>query len=339
MKHRSKTMNPLLQYRNKHYKNLVSPEGYIPYPKGTVLPFNTKDATSNLLRICNLLEENRLEYRVVLGTLLGIHRDNALIPYDHDTDLAIHYRDAQKLVDILPTLENSGATLVLIDSGLLRIALGGTLVDIFLYHPEGDHLVHRDEPPRNYKTTMLLSDFDEYSLVTLNGYKLKAPKDVEGYLATTYGANWRVPIDAKFEACRTQTTVITYGSFDLLHEGHRSLLSKASKLGYSVVVGLSTDAFGLIKGKTHVDSYATRFTKLNNLPYVSLVIPEDNWEQKQQDIKTYGVDTLVLGGDQDYDTTTLDCKVVTIDRLPNISTTILKKKRRRRYGRKRYTDH
>jgi len=286
------------------------------------------------VKTCGILEQNNLEYRVVLGTLLGIHRGGKLITYDHDVDLAIHSRDVDDLISLVPSLEANGATLLLIDPGLLRIAMFGIRIDLFVYSPQGDCLVHKDHPPPHYRTTLLTEDFDEHTTVTLDGTKLKAPKDIDGYLCATYGDNWRVPINAEFERCRTQKVVMTYGSFDLLHDGHRNLLNKASKLGYSVVVGLSTDAFGLIKGKTHDESYEVRKDKLEKLPSVNLVIPETHWGQKEQDMVTYGVDTLVLGGDQDYSTEKLTCKVVTIDRLPNISTTKLKLKKR--YGNKRH---
>ncbi|MFQ8953753.1 MAG: adenylyltransferase/cytidyltransferase family protein [Oscillospiraceae bacterium] len=38
-------------------------------------------------------------------------------------------------------------------------------------------------------------------------------------------------------------TVITYGTFDLLHYGHLNLLKRASRLGDRLIVGVSTDEF------------------------------------------------------------------------------------------------
>ena len=47
-------------------------------------------------------------------------------------------------------------------------------------------------------------------------------------------------------------TVITYGTFDLLHYGHLNLLKRASRLGDRLIVGVSTDEFCLEKGKKTV---------------------------------------------------------------------------------------
>ena len=122
--------------------------------------------------------------------------------------------------------------------------------------------------------------------------------------------------------------VLTYGTFDLLHFGHIRLLQRAAALGDYLVVALSTDEFNALKGKKSFYDYATRKEMLEAIRYVDLVIPEENWEQKVQDVKDYHIDTVVMGGDwagsdrfeylKDY------CEVVFLDRTPGISTTQVK---------------
>ena len=92
-------------------------------------------------------------------------------------------------------------------------------------------------------------------------------------------------------------TVLTYGTYDLLHVGHINLLKRARALGDKLVVALSTDDFNAGKGKRAIFPYAERKQILESLRFVDLVIPEKNWEQKEEDIKKYDVDVFVMGDD------------------------------------------
>lgn len=120
--------------------------------------------------------------------------------------------------------------------------------------------------------------------------------------------------------------IITYGTFDLLHYGHINLLQRAKRLGDYLVVGLSTDNFNRIKKKECYFRYAQRKHLLEAIRYVDLVIPEDCWEQKVDDVKKYHIDCFVMGDDwtgkfdflKDY------CEVVYLSRTPEISTTQVK---------------
>ena len=84
--------------------------------------------------------------------------------------------------------------------------------------------------------------------------------------------------------------VLTYGTFDMLHEGHVNLLRRAKALGDYLVVGLSTDEFNDIKNKQSFFAYEKRKLILESIRYVDLVIPEETWEQKVSDIQKYNID-------------------------------------------------
>ena len=121
--------------------------------------------------------------------------------------------------------------------------------------------------------------------------------------------------------------IITYGTFDLLHYGHINLLQRAKALGDYLIVALSTDEFNWnSKQKKCYFTSEQRKRLLEAVRYVDLVIPEENWEQKINDVKEFKVDTFVMGDDwkgkfdflKDY------CEVVYLPRTPEISTTQIK---------------
>ena len=122
--------------------------------------------------------------------------------------------------------------------------------------------------------------------------------------------------------------VLTYGTFDLFHEGHVRILKRAKALGDYLIVAISSDEFNQLKGKKSVMSYQQRKEVVEAIRYVDLVIPENDWEQKISDVQKYEVDVFVMGDDwtgkfdflKDY------CEVVYLPRTENISTTMIKEK-------------
>ncbi len=129
------------------------------------------------------------------------------------------------------------------------------------------------------------------------------------------------------QTAKTYGTVITYGTFDVLHIGHIRLLKRARALGSSLIVGLSTDAFNVLKHKEALQPYKERKAILESLRFVDKVIPEDSWEQKKLDVKKYGAAVLAMGSDWKgkFDDLKKYCRIVYLPRTKNISSTGVKK--------------
>ena len=121
--------------------------------------------------------------------------------------------------------------------------------------------------------------------------------------------------------------IITYGTFDLLHYGHINLLKRAKALGDYLIVVLSTDEFNSnMKDKVTYFTYEERKQLLESIRYVDLVIPENTWEQKVDDVRNYHVDEFVMGHDWEgeFDFLKEHCEVTYLERTPEISTTKIK---------------
>lgn len=121
-------------------------------------------------------------------------------------------------------------------------------------------------------------------------------------------------------------TILTYGTYDLLHYGHIELLRRAKEMGDYLIVGLSTDEFNDLKGKKSYYSYNERKYMLESIRYVDLVIPENNWNQKSRDVERFEVDTFVMGHDWEgeFDFLKEQCQVIYLNRTEGISTTKIK---------------
>lgn len=120
--------------------------------------------------------------------------------------------------------------------------------------------------------------------------------------------------------------MITYGTFDMFHYGHINLLRRARALGDYLIVALSSDSFNAIKNKQSFFHYEHRRQMLEAIRYVDLIIPENDWEQKREDIIKHNVNIFVMGNDWEgkFDFLKDICEVVYLERTPEISTTRIK---------------
>lgn len=122
-------------------------------------------------------------------------------------------------------------------------------------------------------------------------------------------------------------TVITYGTYDLFHEGHRRLLERARSLGDRLIVGVTSDAYDRSRGKLNVaQGLPDRIDNVMRTGLVDQVIVEEYDGQKIHDIEKWGADVFAIGSDwqgkfeylRDY------CEVVYLERTRGVSSTKLR---------------
>ncbi len=121
--------------------------------------------------------------------------------------------------------------------------------------------------------------------------------------------------------------VITYGTYDLLHEGHVNLLRRAKELGDYLIVGVTSDSFDRGRGKLNVrNNVLERVEAVKATGYADEVIIEDYLGQKIDDIQRYDVDIFAIGSDWvgKFDYLEEYCKVVYLPRTEGISSTMLR---------------
>lgn len=126
------------------------------------------------------------------------------------------------------------------------------------------------------------------------------------------------------------TKVITYGTFDLFHEGHYRLLERAKALGDYLIVGVTTEKYDMERGKLNVvDPLSVRMENVRKTGFVDEIIIEESLGQKVSDIQKYHVDIFTVGSDWVgvFDYISDYCEVVYLERTKNISSTMLREQR------------
>ena len=121
--------------------------------------------------------------------------------------------------------------------------------------------------------------------------------------------------------------VITYGTYDILHQGHINLLRRAKELGDYLIVGVTSDSFDKGRGKLNVrNNVLERVEAVKATGYADEVIIEDYVGQKIDDIQKYNVDIFAIGSDWEgkFDYLNEFTKVVYLPRTEGISSTMLR---------------
>ena len=124
--------------------------------------------------------------------------------------------------------------------------------------------------------------------------------------------------------------VITYGTFDLFHEGHLNLLRRAKALGDWLIVGVTTDNFDMQRGKMNTcNNVMERIEAVKASGYADQIIIEEYRGQKIEDILKYGVDVFAIGSDWEgyFDYLKDYCEVVYLPRTEGISSSLLRGER------------
>lgn len=122
--------------------------------------------------------------------------------------------------------------------------------------------------------------------------------------------------------------VITYGTYDLLHQGHVNLLRRAKELGDYLIVGVTSDSFDRGRGKLNVrNNVLERVEGVKATGYADEIVIEDYLGQKIDDIQKYDVDIFAIGSDWEgkFDYLNEYCKVVYLPRTEGVSSTMLRK--------------
>lgn len=200
----------------------------------------------------------------------------------------------------------------------LYMTYGQKRVNDILYYLPAD---------KNYQILKQHLELTEYTEENLSHYKSLVISKLENKISNKLFlydiSNIIAETDLKF---KDYNTIITYGTFDLFHIGHLKLLERISKMCNNLIVAVSTDEFNVLKGKKCVIPFEQRAAIVAGCKYVTKVIPETCWEQKEKDIEKYNVDAFVIGDDWKgkFDFLKEKCEVIYLPRTPDISTTELK---------------
>jgi len=167
-----------------------------------------------LSKVSRVLEKENIPYILEAGTLLGIVRENRLLPWDNDVDITITRQFEAQLLKSLWKIRLLG----------LKVQAKYYQKDL-KYFKKGDLRiikVKHKNPLKFFKTDVILDIFikrkidkeyywtvgikapvlksvpekfyDLHTQIKFEGKQYSVPRDYEGYLENHYGKDWRIPI-------------------------------------------------------------------------------------------------------------------------------------------------
>ena len=125
--------------------------------------------------------------------------------------------------------------------------------------------------------------------------------------------------------------VITYGTYDLLHYGHKRLLERAKALGDYLIVGITSDDYDRTRGKINASqTLMERIDAVKSLGIADEIIVEEYEGQKIDDIRRLGVDIFTVGSDWVgyFDYLKEYCKVIYLPRTEGVSSSEIRSEQR-----------
>lgn len=171
-------------------------------------------AITMLISIRDAFDKQDIPYFLDAGTLLGLYRDGALIPWDDDLDIGVSYHDVERvksaLEEVLAELnqkvgdgwvvEEHKATQVFgcIEPGDTRSfklkntdgAIECPMLDVFIKYIEGDNM---DYTLASRGIRMPSYHFENLQSLEFRGHVFTIPQRPEDYLEGYYG-DWRTPV-------------------------------------------------------------------------------------------------------------------------------------------------
>jgi len=168
-----------------------------------------KIALQILNDVTDILDEYNIKYWLDFGTLLGVIRENRILPWDDDVDISIFEEDVDIVENnVLPLLKKmryrTYARRLIKDAGPMKegnvrsfkvrnnrliFFKGYVKLDIFVMYRHDDSIYWYELKEPHALPQKLVKEF---KMIDFNGKKYRVPKDYDSYLTYHYG-DWRTP--------------------------------------------------------------------------------------------------------------------------------------------------
>lgn len=171
---------------------------------------NLKEAEGLLKSVTSIFEIHKVKYWLEGGTLLGIRRENRLLPWDNDLDISLLYSEVSKLEPLIKDLKKKGYRIRqrrfkhTCDSfknddlriikirkkrffGLLK---GKVCLDVFVKYTTDDKTCWEIDNKKKYVPSHF---YDNFKSIIFQNKSYPIPENTDDYLTYRYG-DWQTTV-------------------------------------------------------------------------------------------------------------------------------------------------
>lgn len=170
---------------------------------------NNKEAKQLLLKSVKIINKTGLDYWLEGGTLLGIYRENRLLPWDNDVDISMLFPGTQKINELIANLKKKGLRVRVrtfskdcspLNEGELKLikirkkhffglVKGNVCLEIFIKHTIDKNTYWQIGNKVKYVPSKF---YKKLKTLSFENFRYKVPYDLEAYLSYRYG-DWKTP--------------------------------------------------------------------------------------------------------------------------------------------------
>lgn len=170
------------------------------FPFEVSTPLN-EHAEETLKEACLLLESIDINYFLCDGTILGIVRDNKLIPHDNDIDVAVVGEIELETLKATFLAQGYGIGRELYYRGriqqLIFYSKHQVIFDICFWNGKGDEFYYHYVPEVEKGRRQSKKWYNTHDYVTFHGKKYPTHANIKEWLRGHFGDDWTTPKQSK----------------------------------------------------------------------------------------------------------------------------------------------